>query len=118
LRAYDDAEGVTSAFNLNLLNRLNREINASFVIQNFRHEAIYNEDLGRVEMHLRSIIPQLVRVNQTVFRFQRDETIHTENSYKYSVEEFCELCAKAKLKVKQCWKDSMKQFCVYYFEKE
>lgn len=116
--AYDDPQGVTADFNLNLLERLNREIDASFETRNFRHEAFYNEELGRVEMHLKSMIPQLVRVNQTVFRFREGETIHTENSYKYSVEEFCELCAKARLKIKHHWKDSQNLFCVYYFEKE
>jgi dimethylhistidine N-methyltransferase len=115
--AYDDSQGVTAAFNLNLLERLNREADASFDLNNFEHEARYNEDLGRVEMHLKSKVSQLVRVNQTVFRFREGETIHTENSYKYSVEEFCELCAKAKLKVRECWKDKKKMFCVYYFEK-
>ncbi len=116
--AYDDPQGVTADFNLNLLERLNREVDASFETRNFRHEAFYNEELGRVEMHLKSLIPQLVRVNQTVFRFREGETIHTENSYKYSVEEFCELCAKAKLKIKQHWQDSKNLFCVYYFEKD
>jgi dimethylhistidine N-methyltransferase len=116
--AYDDPKGVTAEFNLNLLERLNRELGASFEKRNFRHEAFYNEELGRVEMHLKSVIPQLVRVNQTVFRFREGETIHTENSYKYAVEEFCELCAKARLKIKHHWKDSRNFFCVYYFEKE
>ena len=116
--AYDDPQGVTAEFNLNLLNRLNHEVNAAFNIKNFDHKAFYNENLGRVEMHLESKISQLVRVNQTVFRFKEGETIHTENSYKYSVEEFCELCAKAKLKIRKCWKDAAQLFCVYYFEKE
>ncbi len=116
--AYDDPQGITSDFNLNLLERLNREVGASFDSKKFRHEAFYNEQLGRVEMHLKSIIPQIVRVNQTVFRFREGETIHTENSYKYSVDEFCELCAKAKLKIIKHWKDSKNLFCVYYFERE
>jgi len=116
--AYDDPQGVTAAFNLNLLDRLNREANATFETQNFEHEAIYNEKLGRVEMHLKSKISQLVRVNQTIFRFHEGETIHTESSYKYSVEEFAELCAKAKFKIKKSWKDSQNLFCVYFFEWE
>lgn len=116
--AYDDPQGITATFNLNLLERLNRELNASFDPSNFSHEAFYNEELGRVEMHLKSLIDQLVKVNQTVFRFRKGETIHTENSYKYSVEEFCELCSKAKFEVKRYWKDEKNLFCVYYFEKE
>lgn len=116
--AYDDPKGVTAEFNLNLLTRLNREINASFVLDNFKHEAFYNENLGRVEMHLVSQISQLVKVNETVFRFHSGETIHTESSYKYSLDEFCSLCSKANLVLKKHWKDSNNQFCVYYFEKE
>lgn len=117
-RAYDDSQGVTAAFNLNLLERLNREVDASFNIGNFRHKAIYNEELGRIEMHIQSLIAQLVRVNQTVFRFREGETIHTECSYKYSVSEFCELAARARLVIKKHWMDPEKLFCVYYFEKE
>lgn len=116
--AYDDPAGVTASFNLNLLIRLNKEVNASFDLNNFAHQAFYNEKCGRVEMHLKSTISQLVKVNETVFRFREGETIHTECSYKYSVEEFCELGAKARLKIKQIWMDPDKLFCVYYFEKE
>lgn len=115
--AYDDAQGVTAEFNMNVLERINREADGSFDLSNFYHTAIYNEVLGRVEMHLVSKVPQLVRVNQTVFRFLEGETIHTESSYKYSVEEFCELCAKAKFSIKRCWKDENEMFCVYYFER-
>ena len=117
-RAYDDTEGVTAQFNLNLLTRLNRETRATFDLNNFEHQAFYNEKQGRVEMHLRSKIAQLVRVNETVFRFHEGETIHTENSYKYSTDEFIELCAKSGLNIRQFWKDSRGMFCVYYFEKE
>ena len=115
--AYDDPQGVTAAFNLNLLERLNREVNASFDLINFDHHACYNEVLGRVEMHLRSRVSQLVKVNESIFRFREGETIHTENSYKYTVEEFCELCAKANLKLVKNWKDSNNLFCTYYFVK-
>lgn len=115
-RAYDDREGVTAAFNLNLLRRLNREADASFDLNQFEHQAFYNEELGRVEMHLKSKVFQLVRVNRTVFRFNEGETIHTENSYKYSVGEFAELCAMAGLVMKKYWQDSQNLFCVYYFE--
>ena len=118
VRAYDDEEGVTAAFNMNLLHRLNREVNAEFDLKKFHHMAIYNEDLGRVEMHLVSQEPQLVKVNQTVFRFGEGESIHTENSYKYSIDEFTELGLKAKLNLVKYWTDSEKQFCLFYFERE
>jgi dimethylhistidine N-methyltransferase len=115
--AYDDPHGVTAEFNLNLLERLNRETAAQFNVKNFSHDAYYNEKLGRVEMHLVSRVSQQVKVNQTVFRFRQGETIHTENSYKYTVEEFCELAAKARLNIKKTWKDESNLFCVYYFER-
>lgn len=114
--AYNDPEGVTAAFNLNILSRLNREAEATFVTENFRHEAVYNEEKGRIEMHLISRMPQLVRVNQTVFRFREGESIHTENSYKYSVAEFTALGEKAGLSLKKSWQDSDNLFSVYYFE--
>lgn len=113
--AYDDPQGITSDFNLNILERLNREVSADFDINNFAHEAVYDETQGRVEMHLVSKISQLVRVNETVFRFHEGETIHTESSYKYNVDEFSELCGKARFKLKKVWKDSQNLFCVYYF---
>lgn len=113
--AYNDPEGVTSDFNLNLLARLNREMNADFIAHHFRHEAIYNEEKGRVEMHLKSLLPQLVRVNQTLFRFQEGETIHTENSYKYSVDEFSRLGETAGLSLVNHWVDEGSLFSVYYF---
>lgn len=116
--AYDDPHGVTADFNLNLLERLNRELAAGFDPRNFIHEAIYNEKLGRVEMHLVSKVSQLVKVNESIFRFLEGETIHTESSYKYTVEEFTELGAKSKWTLKKSWKDSNELFCVYYFEHE
>lgn len=116
--AYDDPQGVTAEFNLNLLERLNREVGAGFELNNFKHDAFYNEDQGRVEMHLISKIPQLVKVNQTVFRFKEGETIHTESSYKYTVPEFTELCAKTRFVLKENWHDAHNLFSVYYFERE
>ena len=116
--AYDDPQGVTAAFNLNLLERLNREVEASFDVENFEHEAFYDEEKGRVEMHLKSKVPQLVKVHETMFRFKEGETIHTECSYKYSIEEFCELAAKARFKITKFWTDPEELFCVYFFTKE
>lgn len=116
--AYDDPQGVTAAFNLNLLSRLNKEMGASFNIQNFHHEAFYNKNLGRVEMHLKSKVSQVVPVGDSIFYFRRGETIHTENSYKYTVDEFCELACQVGLNLKSYWKDCRNLFCVYYFEKD
>jgi L-histidine Nalpha-methyltransferase len=87
-RAYNDAEGVTAKFNLNLLARINRELGADFDLAAFTHRAFFNAAHSRIEMHLVSRRPQKVRLNGIGFRFGRGETIHTENSYKYTVESF------------------------------
>lgn len=113
--AYNDPEGVTSDFNLNLLERLNRELDAAFITKNFRHAAVYNEQKGRIEMHLESLLPQLVRVNQKVFRFHIGETIHTENSYKHTVSEFTLLAKLAGLNLLKYWVDEESLFSVCYF---
>ncbi len=116
--AYNDEQGITAAFNLNLLDRLNRELHATFDKTKFIHHAIYNEKMGRIEMHLMSTADQLIRVSQTVFRFRPGETIHTESSYKYTAQEFRDLCQKAKFGLRKIWMDKRKLFCMYYFEKE
>lgn len=116
--AYDDPHGVTAAFNLNLLERLNREARASFDLSCFEHHAYYNEELGRVEMHLRSKRDHSVRVHESIFRFHKGESIHTENSYKYSEAEFVDLASKAQFSCRRYWKDKEGLFCVYYFEKK
>jgi dimethylhistidine N-methyltransferase len=87
-RAYNDAEGVTAKFDLNLLARINRELGADFDLAAFEHRAFFNAAQSRIEMHLVSMKPQKARVNGIDIEFDRDETIHTENSYKYSVESF------------------------------
>jgi L-histidine Nalpha-methyltransferase len=87
-RAYNDAEGVTAKFNLNLLARINRELGANFDLEAFEHHAFYNVERCRIEMHLASTKRQKVRIGDATFEFRAGETIHTENSYKYSIESF------------------------------
>jgi dimethylhistidine N-methyltransferase len=87
-RAYNDAQGVTAKFNLNLLVRMNHELGANFDLAAFQHRAFFNAAQSRIEMHLVSMKPQKVRINGIDIAFSRDETIHPENSYKYSVESF------------------------------
>ncbi|MDR3390310.1 MAG: L-histidine N(alpha)-methyltransferase [Sulfuriferula sp.] len=111
--AYNDDQGVTAKFNLNLLERINRELDADFDIDAFRHEAFYNEKLGRVEMHLVATAPQRVRVNGCRFEFQPGESIHTENSYKFSIEEFQVLAAQSGLASVQVWQDDDALFSVH-----
>ena len=87
-RAYNDAEGVTARFNLNLLARMNRDLGADFDLAAFRHDAFFNHEKSRIEMHLASTKRQTVRINGAAIDFRADETIHTENSYKYTVKSF------------------------------
>jgi dimethylhistidine N-methyltransferase len=111
--AYDDAAGVTAAFNLNLLERINREIGADFDLGHWRHRAFYNEALGRIEMHLVSLADQTVHVAGEAFRFEADETLHTENSYKYGIEEFQALARRAGFLPEAVWTDSRGLFAVH-----
>ncbi|MEM9623640.1 MAG: L-histidine N(alpha)-methyltransferase, partial [Pseudomonadota bacterium] len=93
--AYNDAEGVTAAFNLNVLEHLNNELDADFDLAGFRHLARYDEDHGRIQMFLQSVREQHVQVANQRVHFARDEVVHTENSYKYHPEEFLSLAAQA-----------------------
>ena len=110
--AYDDTAGVTAAFNLNLLTRINRELDGSFDLDTFAHEARWNEDADRIEMHLVSQADQTVRVNGDRFEFKKGETIHTENSRKFRMENFAELAASAGWSLKQTWHDEKGYFAV------
>ncbi len=113
--AYNDEQGVTARFNLNLLARINRELDADFDLKSFRHEAFYNDALGRIEMHLVADTPQHVRINGNRFEFQAGEGIHTENSYKYSIEEFRQLAAQAGLASLHVWQDEDALFSIHCF---
>ena len=112
--AYNDSRGVTAAFNLNILARINRELGADFDLRKFSHYAFYNAAAGRIEMHLVSLARQSVRVaRQHRFRFERGESIHTENSYKYSVEGFRALAARAGYSGKKLWSDRNGLFALH-----
>jgi len=110
--AYDDAAGVTAKFNLNLLTRMNRELGANFVLDAFRHQAFYNEERSRVEMHLVSRKRQKVRLCGRVVEFGEAETIHTECSYKYTVESFGKLARSAGWTPTTLWTDPQGYFLV------
>jgi dimethylhistidine N-methyltransferase len=111
--AYDDAQGFTAAFNLNLLERINRELGADFDLAAWRHRAGYNEQAGRVEMHLLSTRDQRVTVAGEVFGFSSGETIHTENSYKYGIDEFQGLARRAGMGPVGVWTDRQGLFSVH-----
>lgn len=111
-RAYNDGRGITAAFNRNLLVRINRELEGDFRLDRFEHRAFYNQELGRIEMHLVSLADQTVRVGSTALRFRRGETIHTENSYKHSLSGFRALAAEAGISIEQVWTDADQLFSV------
>jgi dimethylhistidine N-methyltransferase len=116
LPAYDDAAGVTAAFNLNLLRRLNREAGADFVITRFAHKAVWNDAESRIEMHLVSRAAQTVRVAGTRIQFAAGETIHTENSYKHALPAFRAMAAEAGWHAERVWTDEKGLFSVHALE--
>jgi len=113
--AYNDAAGVTADFNLNVLERSNRELNADFNTQLFGHRAFYNAAKGRIEMHLVSQTDQQVSIDGQSFNFSNGENIHTENSYKYSIDEFQALASQAGFEPVKVWTDAAQLFSVHYF---
>jgi dimethylhistidine N-methyltransferase len=113
--AYNDAKGVTEAFNKNVILRINRELDADFRVDNFEHKAFYNEEKGRIEMHLVSKSDQVIHINGYSSNIRKGEYIHTENSYKYSVDEFLDMARKAGLEHMKTWTDNDCLFSVHYF---
>ncbi len=111
--AYDDGAGVTAAFNLNLLARINRELGGTFDLSRFRHVARYDAGKGRIEMHLESLCDQVVTVANQSYRFRAGETIHTENSHKFTIDEFHVLARHAGWKARQVWTDERAYFSVH-----
>ncbi|MCW5703575.1 MAG: L-histidine N(alpha)-methyltransferase [Xanthobacteraceae bacterium] len=111
--AYNDAAGVTARFNLNVLERINRELGGNFDLSAFMHRSVYNRDRHRIEMHLISRKPQSVRVLGHQFSFRPGESIHTENSYKYSIDRFTALAETSGWQVKESWTDRAGMFSVH-----
>ena len=111
--AYNDAAGVTAAFNLNLLAHINRELNADFDLSDFRHEAFFDPALSRIEMHLVSRRDQRVQVAGQTVSLTSGESIHTESSYKYSIESFQALARRAGFEPEQVWTDPAPLFSVH-----
>ncbi len=117
-RAYNDASGVTAAFNRNILDRINRELDADFDTPAFRHVAFYNPARSRIEMHLVSLTAQRVRIGSETFDFRPDESIHTENSYKYDVDELATRAAQCGWRLDERWTDAHNYFAVLYLSVE
>jgi dimethylhistidine N-methyltransferase len=114
--AYDDAQGITARFSLNLLARANRELEANFVLSQFRHEARYDADTGRVAIHLRSLVDQTARVGDEVFFIGGGEAIHIEDSWKYSLDGFRDLARSAGFIPVDYWVDANNLFSVHLVE--
>ncbi len=114
--AYNDEEGITAQFNLNILNHINTLTNGNFDPDRFEHHAFYNEEKQRIEMHLVSKQDQVVTLDDTCISFSRGETIHTENSYKYTQESFREIARAAGFDIHSSWSDEQQLFSVHYLE--
>jgi dimethylhistidine N-methyltransferase len=115
--AYDDALKVTAAFNLNLLVRINRELGGDFQVSKFEHRAVYNQELGRIEVYIVSREAQRARINaiDTEIRFERGETIHTENSYKFDLEQLAALARDTGFSLERTWLDGPRRFSFNLF---
>jgi uncharacterized SAM-dependent methyltransferase len=118
IRAYDDAAGVTAAFNLNLLHRINAELNGTIPVEAFRHRAIWNDKMSRIEMHLEALRDVEFTVEGRGFAFRRDETIHTENSHKYGLRESRLLLKAGGWTPCREWTDPDDQFALILAEAE
>lgn len=114
--AYSDSDGITAKFNFNLLDRMNRELDANFEPDDFNHHAFYNAEQGRMESHLVSQCKQTVDIDSHSIEFEAGESIHTENSYKFSISEFHELALKAGFIARKFWTDDDEMFSVHYLE--
>lgn len=120
--AYNDCQGVTAAFNFNILHHINRILGTQFNVNYFEHKAIYSEERNRIEMHLVSTIDQIIKISDANITdsesknitFQAGETIHTENSYKYSKQSFTNLVEGAGFEVRECWSDDNNYFAMFY----
>jgi uncharacterized SAM-dependent methyltransferase len=111
--AYNDAAGTTAAFNLNLLRRINRELGGNFDLNAFRHQAFFDAELSRIEMHLISTRDQSVHLGGQSFHFREGESIHTECSYKYRIQGFHALARRAGFEPEQVWTDPDALFSVH-----
>jgi dimethylhistidine N-methyltransferase len=114
--AYNDAQGITAQFNLNLLMRINRELGGNFDLEQFEHLAFYDQATNRVDIRLVSRSAQCVEIGSEAFDFCAGDAIHTEYSHKYTIEEFERMANRAGLRLRHCWTDNRRYFAVVYFD--
>ncbi len=114
--AYNDSQGITAKFNLNLLSRINQELDGNFDLDAFFHKAYYSPEAGRIEMYLISKTAQVVTIDGQRVSFEEGESIHTENSYKYTIGEFARLAETAGLELVDVWMDKEELFSLHYYQ--
>ena len=114
--AYDDQQGITAAFSLNLITRMNRELNTEIDTSAFKHEATYNQDEGRVEICLRSLRDQTISIDRYEFTIHKNEPIHTEKCYKFTIGEFQNLARDAGFQPIKSWIDENKLFSIHWLD--
>ena len=119
-RAYNDSQGITGKFNLNVLSRINSELDSDFNINKFAHHAFYNENQNRVEIYLRSLENQVVNISkaETVLSIKQDELIHTENSHKYTIPKIKEIFSTTNFQIRDMWCDEKQYFCLVLLSKK
>jgi uncharacterized SAM-dependent methyltransferase len=112
--AYDDSQGITAKFNLNVLQRINQELDGDFDLEKFAHVAQYNDDKNRIEMYLRSLEKQTVRITKAnlLLTFEENELIHTEHSYKYSVSKIPKLFENTGFIINKIWQDENNHYAI------
>jgi dimethylhistidine N-methyltransferase len=115
-QAYNDSEGVTAAFNLNLLYRINQELGAEIEVERFCHRSVFNQSARRIEMHLVSTAEQTVRIGEREFRIGRGESIVSEHSYKYTIDSFVSLARAAGFQDAKVWTDEGQQFSIHFLQ--
>ena len=117
--AYNDSEGITAQFNLNILSRINSELGGNFNLQKFRHHAVYNEDQNKIEMYLHSIDRQTINIPQAdlILNLEKDELIHTENSQKFTISNIKQMSEKAGFEIKDMWYDEKQYFAMILLSK-
>jgi len=113
-KAYNDSQGVTAAFNLNILRRMRRELNAGLQMDSFRHRAIFNSEAGRVEMHLVSMCDQTITIDHRRVHVRQGEAIVTEHCYKYAIDDFAELASASGCRVERVWTDRERLFSTHF----
>jgi dimethylhistidine N-methyltransferase len=118
-RAYNDSQDITAKFNLNVLSRINSELDSNFNIRKFAHHVIYNENQNRVEIYLRSLENQTVNISKAnlTLEIKQDELIHTENSCKYTIPKIKEILLTTDFQIRDIWYDKMKHYCLVLFSK-